>query len=180
MTPLAANGTRVKAIHDLAELDWAVKTHEIAFAQLRSRDARRELVVGLLVIVCGAVVGSTAFASLGSNPAGWAKVLVGSLGVLTVILTAVNKWTPFADASKRDRVAQKAMALLRVDIESAIRKVDGGKMLPDAVDALIAEKQKTYKEVVDSEETPPVSSKLYDEANPTAKKELEEQLQITL
>jgi hypothetical protein len=168
------NGSHERVLHDLVTLDVDVKSYEIAFARKRARDEKRELLVGLLVVVLSTVVGTTIFASLSTSPATWIKVIAGTLSILAAVLAAINQWAPFTGGSQQQRRSEAACGDIRVDVEDVIRRLREHRLTVDEALTRETTLDRRYKKATENEEkSPSVSDSLYRESRDDAKKEVE-------
>ena len=77
------------------------------------RAAQKHLLLGVPVVVLSAVVGSTAFLAIGSNPAAEWKVVTGFLSLSAAVLASLQTFFKFSELAEKHRTSAAAYSSLK-------------------------------------------------------------------
>lgn len=77
----------------------------------------RNYQLGIPVAVLSAAVGTTVFASVGSNPATWVKILVGIVSFIAAIFASLHTHLKYQERSEKHRIAGARFIALVKEIE---------------------------------------------------------------
>lgn len=91
--------------------------------------------LGAASTIIAALTGTTVFATVSTNPAVWARCVVGAAALLVALMTALQTWY-----SKQREALKKSMDQLHElhqEIETAIYNVQHGKALPKGFEAAV-------------------------------------------
>jgi hypothetical protein len=114
-----------------ARVTAAQHAHYYLMTQLR----RRNLMLGIPVIVLTAAVGTALFSSIASDEAAptWAKILAGSISALAGVLAAVQTFLKFSERAEKHAVAADWLAAVRRDLEAVMATPEKARGNPAAV-----------------------------------------------
>jgi MinD-like ATPase involved in chromosome partitioning or flagellar assembly len=118
--PLEQQGT-LKIAADLAELKRGSRAFEVAHIRDKEHYERLRRRLGIVVVVLTAATGTAVVTALAATTGTVAKVVVGTLSVLSAVVAALNEKGPFADqlqlhakaASSFNKLHRKAVVLDR-------------------------------------------------------------------
>jgi hypothetical protein len=102
--------------------EWAarVTAAQHAHYHLMSKLRRRNLGLGLPVVILSALVGTALFATVANSSArapAWVRLLAGSISVLAAVLAGVQTFLKFAERSQQHALAADWLAAVRRDID---------------------------------------------------------------
>lgn len=76
--------------------------------------------LGIPVVVLSAIVGTSVFAALGSDPSPIAKITVGCVSMLVVVLAALQTFMRYAEHAEKHREAGAKFAALHKEIDQLL------------------------------------------------------------
>ncbi len=128
--------------------------HDLAARRYESRRSG----LGVPTIVMSAVVGTSVFASLGSQAATWAQVSVGLLSVAAAVLSALQTFFDYPARAERHRLAG-------AKYKAIVRELEEVLAVPDSLMARDSAWLDALRQRFDAleEETPVVASRIFDE-----------------
>ena len=102
--------------------EWAarVTAAQHAHYHLMSKLRRRNLALGIPVVILSAIVGTALFATVATSSArapAWVRLLAGCISVLAAILAGVQTFLKFAERSQQHGLAADWLAAVRRDID---------------------------------------------------------------
>ncbi|MFC1488957.1 SLATT domain-containing protein [Thermodesulfobacteriota bacterium] len=79
--------------------------------------SRRNMQLGVPVAILSAAVGTTVFASVGSNPATWAKIIVGVVSFTAAVLASLHTHLKYQERAEKHRIAGARFIALLKEVE---------------------------------------------------------------
>lgn len=95
----------------------ALRTFHIQHILAAKHNEKMHKRLGVPVVILGAVVGTSVFANLESNPETWVKILIGSLSVTSAVLAALQTFMGFSDLAEKHKNASTKYGMLRRELE---------------------------------------------------------------
>ena len=116
----------------IARITAAQHAHYYLMTQLR----RRNLMLGIPVIVLTAAVGTALFSSIANGDSAapvWAKITAGVVSALAGVLAAIQTFMKFSERAEKHAVAADWMAAIRRDMEVVVATPEATRGDPTAV-----------------------------------------------
>jgi len=79
--------------------------------------SHRNMQLGVPVVILSAAVGTTVFASVGSNPATLAKIIVGIVSFTTAILASLHTHLKYQERAEKHRIAGARFIAMLKEVE---------------------------------------------------------------
>ena len=81
---------------------------------------RRNLMLGIPIVILTTIAGTTVFATLESRPELWVKIGIGLLSVIAAVLASLQTFLRYSELSEKHKAAAVRYGALRREVEEVI------------------------------------------------------------
>ncbi len=147
----------MEQIATLQQWHQGLRISHTAHFKAAERYERRNLLLGIPVVVLSAVAGTAVFASLDSSPGQWETIAVGLVSVTAAVLASLQTFLRYPELAEKHKAAAVKYGAVRREVEQALASSTMEQPYPTAfLDAIRAR-----WDALD-EEAPIVGAAIYD------------------
>lgn len=92
------------------------KAHAVAATTFH----RRNLLLGIPVVILTTIVGTAVFGSMATSPSTWAKIIVGLLSLVAASLASLQTFLRYSETSEKHKAAAVKYGSLRREVEELL------------------------------------------------------------
>jgi hypothetical protein len=101
---------------------WLQRLRESQFCHYEAASSlqRANYLLGIPVVVLAAIVGTSVFSSLESDPNTWMRIVLGLVSILAAVLASLQTFLGFAEKAEKHRASAARYGIARREVEELV------------------------------------------------------------